>query len=818
MSPIFELLQAALGDRYLVQREIGRGGMATVYLAEDRKHRRRVAIKVLRPEVGIAVGPERFLREIAIVATLSHPHILPLYDSGEAEGFLYYVMPYVEGESLRDLMSRQRRVPVEEALRVAHQVAGALAHAHRHNIVHRDIKPENVMLAEGNALVTDFGIGKAVCDVCEDDHITVAGTPIGTPAYMSPEQAMGEAVDARSDIYSLACVIFEMLTGRAPFRGSTAQSTLVLHAVDPIPSARELRPELPQYLDEALQRALAKSSGDRYETVGDFVQALGLVSTAAVPSEPPRDDGTCSQCGMEVQAGMRVCAHCSAQLVVAPTGARARRRARGRIAAVVGAAGVVLGALGVWWVQGGRGLGAQPIESVAVLPLANLSGDPAQSHFVDGMHDALITEVAQIGALKVISRTSVMRYRDGEQSVSDIADALGVDAVVEGSVARSGDSVRITAQLIALDPERHLWAGTYHRELRDVFAVYTEVARAIAREIAAELTPEQEARLASVRPVDPAVLEPYLQGRYHASRGSLDGFRRAVALFETAIERDSLFAPAHSALALATHLLGFYGGLPEHVAEPRAKAAAQRALELDGELAEARAVLAGIRAMHEWDWSGAGREYERAIALDPSSAIARAWYAYYLTSMGRHEEAIAQARRGLELDPLNPMAWIVLAEQLLYDRRYEAAIEEMRHALALEPNLYRAWEVLEDAHALAQDYDGAVAVRRRRLAAGGAEPAEAAALERAYASDGAAGYWRWRLRLAERRAATGYVPPSRFAQIHAALGATDTALAWLERAYEERDAMELLQVSPYYDPLRSDPRFDSLLERMAFPG
>ena len=813
MSQQYEELRAVLVDRYLIQREVGRGGGATVYLAEDRKHRRRVAVKVLRPEVSQAVGPERFLREIEIVAALSHPHILPLYDSGDADGHLYYVMPYVEGGTLRDLMLRERRVPVEETLRLAHQIAGALAHAHRHNIVHRDIKPENVMLTEGNALVTDFGIGKAVCDVCEDDHITVAGTPIGTPAYMSPEQSMGEEVDSRSDVYSLACVLYEMLTGRPPFQGSTAQATLVLHAVQEIPSAREQVPELPQYLDEALRRAMAKSPDDRYEPVTDFTQALGLVSTAAVPVA---GTSRCDNCGAEVLPGRSVCAHCGTQLIVRPQAA-ARRPTRRWIVAAVTALGVALSVVGTWWVLGSPAFGARQIESLAILPLVNLSGDSTQGHFVDGMHDALIVEVAQIGTLKVISRTSVMRYRGSEESVPDIAEALGVEAILEGSVVRSGDSVRITAQLIAADPERHLWTGTYDRELRDVFSIYTEVARAIAREIVAELTPRQEARLTASHPVDPAVLDAYLQGRYHASRGSVDGFRRAVVFFEAALAGDSLFAPAHSALALSTHLLGFYGGLPAHLAEPRAKAAALRALEIDGELAEARAVLAGIRAMHEWDWSGAEREYEQAIALDPSSAIARAWYAYHLTSMGQHDAAIAQARRGLELDPLNPAARVILAEQLLYDRQYARAIEELRQGLALEPDLDRAWEVMEDAYALAGDYDAAVALRRQRLAASGSAPADAAGLAQSYSLEGPAGYWRWRLGWLEHESELGYVRPSRFARAYAALGEADAAMVWLERAYQARDAMELLQVSPYYDALRHDLRFQALLDRMAFP-
>jgi serine/threonine-protein kinase len=766
MADEFERLRAALADRYALERIVGRGGMATVYLAEDIKHRRRVAVKVLRPEVAEAVGPERFLREIEIAAQLAHPHILPLHDSGGSGGFLYYVMPYVEGETLREVLQREQRVPLEDALRIAHQVAGALAHAHRQNFVHRDVKPENVLLSEGHALVADFGIGKAACAACEDDHLTIAGVSIGTPAYMSPEQAMGEPVDARSDIYSLACVVFEMLTGNPPYRGPTPQATLMKHTVSPIPSVRDVDQAVPAFIDEALQRALGKEPEDRHSTVAEFAEALGTLSPTAV--------------------GVRG---------TAPTPIVRERWLPPWRAAALGGVAAVVAMLGAWWLASGPAAGAGRVRSLAVLPLANLSADSGQVAFVDGMHDALIAEVARIRELAVISRTSVMRYRDTATPIAEIARELDVDAVLEGSVFRSGDSVRITAQLIAVAPERHLWSGSYERELRYVLGVHAEVAEAIAGEIEAELRPGGDAVAADDRSVDPVVVDLYLEGRFHASRGSVDGFRLAMRSFERAIHLDPQFAPAYSAIALSIHLLGFYGGMPRRVAEPRAKAMAQRALALDSGLAEARAVLAGIRAMYEWDFAGAERDYRLAVALDPSSPIARQWHAYFLTSVAQHDEAVAEAGRALALDPFNPTARVVLADQLVHARRYGEAIIELERVLEQAPDFRRARGLLEDTYALAGDYDAAVAVRRADPDAEGGDPA---ALSMADRGADASRYWRWRLAELERTAALRYVPPHRFARVLAALGESEAAL----------------KVSPYYDSLRSHPRFRELLERV----
>jgi serine/threonine-protein kinase len=774
MSDLLEHIKDAFRNGYAIDREIGHGGMATVYLALDPKHNRKVAVKVLLSEFAKSLTAARFLQEIEMAAGLAHPNIVPVYDSGEADGFLYYVMPFIDGEDLQHCLREQGRLPVERAVQIAREVASALSYAHKQNIIHRDIKPGNILFVEGHAMVTDFGIGKAMCDVCEDD-ITLIGGLVGTPHYMSPEQAGGDPVDQRTDVYSLGCVLYEMLSGELPYPADNAQAAMARHAIDPVPSIRVAHPEVPAQLDTIVTKALAKQPDERFESATEFAAALGRVGklqNTGMWHGPPTTDAP----------------------PVSPSPARTNSKTR--IAAALAAIAVIAGG---WWALASGG-NTRSIESLAVLPFTNLSGDAEQEYFVDGMHDLLISELAQIGALTVISRTSVLQYRGTDRSVPDIARELGVDAVVEGSVYRGGDSVRINVQLIAARPERHLWADVYAGTVESMFALQAEVARAVAREIEAELTPQEEARLAAVQSIDHDVHDAYLLARFHHAKGTVAGFEEAIRYYNEAIERSPDFAPAHAGLALSLHLLGVYGGLPAAETEPRAMMHAEAALDLDEDLAEAHAVLAGIKSMYEWDWAAAERAYSRAIEVDRSSAIARQWYAYHLTSVGRHDEAIAQAQRGLELDPLNPMGRVILADQLVNARRYDEAIS----ALWIYTQLDR--------------YDEAVQLRLARLAGMGTGGALAARmLQQSYATSGSQGYWQWKLQQLQRAGATGYVGPNEFAKVYAALGDGAAAMSWLARAYDERDGVEMLKVWPGYDPLRGSPEFEDLLRRMNFP-
>src|SRR5262245_38525265 len=450
--------------------------MATVYLARDQKHERQVAIKVLRPEVSAAIGEERFAREIVIAAQLQHPHVLALYESGTAGDLLYYVMPYVEGESLADRLVRDSQLPVEVAIGIALEVADALGYAHRHGVIHRDIKPGNIMLAGGHAIVGDFGIATALT-AAGGESLTRTGIALGTPHYMSPEQAASERVDGRSDLYSLGCVLYEMLAGAPPFTGASSQSILARHAVDPVPSIQTVRRTVPPGIAWAIEKALAKVPADRFDTAAQLAAAL---------QHPER----------------------------APVRRPKRRPLVTAVAVATGLAALILG-LNAGGLRG-RLFGTPPdLHSVAVLPVANLTGDTGQVYLADAMTDQLITDLAQIGALRVIGRTSVQRYRGTTKTAQEIASELGVDAVLSASLQRAGDTLRVTAQLSSGPTGETRWARSYDGNLRDVLRLENEVSRAVSGEVSVEMTPQERRRLTGERRViDPAAYSAYVKGRY----------------------------------------------------------------------------------------------------------------------------------------------------------------------------------------------------------------------------------------------------------------------------------------------------------------
>jgi len=525
--------RAALADRYTVERELGSGGMATVYLAQDLKHARKVAIKVLRPELAAAIGVDRFVREIEIAAHLTHPHILPLFDSGQADGLLYYVMPYVEGESLRDRLTREGKLPVATAVRLTDQIASALTHAHQAGIVHRDIKPENILLVGDQAIVADFGIAHAV-QVAGGTTLTGTGFVLGTPAYMSPEQALGSAdVDATTDVYALGCMLYEMVGGRTPFHGATPQALLAQHAARTVPSLRTTDASIPAFLERAVERAMAKEPADRFPSASAFADVL---TTATM---------------------------------VAPV----RRRIWRRRAAGIAASLVVLAA--VAWGLASILAGPAP-RRLAVLPLTNLTSDPGQQYLVLGVHEALISELAQLG-ITMIARNTMLKYQNSTKSVREIAQELGVDGVIEGSVYRERDSLEVSARLYAGEDESEVWSGSYNGDLPNVVALYRRFARAIASQIKLNLSPETEARLDRATPVNPAVYEAYLKGMYHLNRATPEDFQQALGYFDEALEQNPADPLAYTGVAFAYITLG-HGPNPPPDAWPRARAAAERAV------------------------------------------------------------------------------------------------------------------------------------------------------------------------------------------------------------------------------------------------
>jgi len=727
-------LRAALADRYAIERELGRGGMATVYLASDLKHRRTVAIKVLRPEIASLLGPDRFVREVEIAARLNHPHILALHDSGDADGFLFYVMPYVAGESLRHRLDREKQLSLDEALAITRQVASALAHAHARNVIHRDVKPENILLHEGEAMVTDFGIALAV-SAAADDRLTQTGIAVGTPAYMSPEQAASErALDARSDVYSLGCVLYEMLAGEPPYTGSTAQVLIAKRLVDPVPAVRRLRAAVPVGVEQALTKALAKVPADRWASALAFAEAL------TAPARPG-------------------------------------------------------------------------LPSVAVLPFVNLSSDPENEYFADGITEDVIAHLSKIRALKVISRTSVMAFKQRDQSLKEIGARLEAAALLEGSVRRVGDRVRIVAQLIDAETDRHLWAETYDRRLTDVFAIQTDVALHIASALQAELSPDEKSRLHKEPTSDLQAYQLYLQGRHCYLRYTEEGTRKGLEYFERAIAQDPEYALAHAALAMVYTELGEVGALRPDEAYTRAKAASARALELDSGLGEAHCMLAFIKAVCDFDWAGAEAEFKRALELTPNSADTYDLYGRMCLALERNGEALAMEQRAQELDPLAHRADV--ARALLRAGRNDEALEAATRAIELDPHYARGHATLGWAYLKKGIVERGVAELETAVSLSPGDTLWLAQLGEAYGIVGNVAGARDVLRQLEELSRRRFVSPYHMALVYTGLGEQETAIDWLERAYEGRSGpVYSIKGSFLFTSLHGHPRFTALLKKM----
>ena len=666
MAELLDRLKTALSDRYAIERELGAGGMATVYLAEDLKLHRKVALKVLRPELAAALGPERFLREIEIAAKLHHPHILALHDSGEADGFLYYVMPYVEGESLRDRLNREKQLPVEDALQIAREVADALGSAHRHDVIHRDIKPENILLEEGHAVVADFGIARAI-HAAGGERLTETGLAMGTPAYMSPEQAMGsQELDGRSDLYSLGCVLYEMLGSEPPFTGATVESIVHQHiAVEPRP-VTELRPAVPAEVVAALSRVLSKAPADRFSPAAQFAEALAKRESAAVVATPmPVTRPTHRSWRLPALLGM--------VLVV-----------------VVGAALVV----GRWIRPTPAGEPEHPRTAIAVLPFQNLSADGPYAYFAGGLHDELLTQLAKVAALKVISRTSVMGYAGTIlPPLRQIGSELGVGSVVEGSVQVMGDRLRVNVQLIDATTDEHLWAESYNRTLDDAFAIQSDVARRVVAAVGATLGGSEQQSLAEAPTANAEAYRLYLQGQEYWQR---PGFQRqdlesAQQLYERALALDPDFASAHAGLSYVNGQMWWfqYDPSPERLVRQREEA--ETALRLAPELPEAHMAMGRAHYIGRRDWQAALQEYGIALQGLPNDARSWARIGYVHRRLGNWDEVDAAFEKATQLDPRNA--------NLFYDlggvtyrltRRYADAIAACNRALTLAPDLHTA--------------------------------------------------------------------------------------------------------------------------------
>ncbi len=799
-------------SHYRIEEKIGAGGMGVVYRARDERLDRDVALKVL-PAGAVAddAARKRFRNEALTLSQLNHPNIATVHDFDTQDGIDFLVMERVAGVSLAQKLAAGP-LPEKEIVALGIQIAEPLEEAHGQGVIHRDLKPGNVMVTpKGRAKVLDFGLAKltgstgvsavnlggfgpdrhgqdARATAGTEDLLTGPGAVIGTAAYMSPEQLRGESVDARTDIYALGAVLYEMATGSRPFREtqSTRLVDSILHQAPRPP--RELNTKISPTLEYVILKALEKDPERRFQSAKEVAVDLRRLAVPAPTSTSPAPSSS-SRLGW-------------------------------RVAPAIGIVGVIAIIVGLrparWRAPVADQAGSPRISSLVVLPLANLSHDSEQEYFADGMTEELITDLAKIATLRVISRTSAMRYKGSQKPLSQIAQELKVDAIIEGSVLRSGERVRITAQLIQAATDRHLWAESYEGDLHDVLTLQSQVARAVANEIKVKVTPLEQARLATVPPVNPAAHEAYLKGRFYWNRLDEANLKRGIAYFEQAIAQDPGYAPAYSGLADSYfRLVNAANALSPSEAYPKGKKAAEEALRLDSTLAEGHASLAMLRFNYEWDWSGADQEFKRAIELNPSYAPAHHFYAHFLMAMGRVDESLAECKKALESDPLDLGISLHQGWHYYYARQPDRAIEYTRKALELYPNAAMGHWYLGQAYEQKGIFPDAITELRKAATLSGNRPLFLSFLAHAYGLAGKRSEAMAILHELAGQSSHHYVSAYSVATVYAGLGDRDQTFAWLRKAIDERSPYLIyLKTEPRLDPLRADPRFADLLRRL----
>ena len=762
-------LNAALDGRYRIERELGAGGMATVYLAEDLKHHRQVAVKVLRPELGAVLGADRFLAEINVTANLQHPNLLPLFDSGAADGLFYYVMPYVEGETLRARLDRERQLPVAETAKLISLMAGALDYAHARGVIHRDLKPENILLQASQPVIADFGIALAVAHA-GGSRVTETGLSLGTPHYMSPEQAAAERViDARSDQYSLAAVAYEMLTGEPPHTGATAQVIIARLMTEPARSIRTARPEVSVGVDAAVRRALAKVPADRFAGCGDFAQAL-LTGVAAVPS---------------------------------PAGKR-----RLAVAAV---ALLVLGAVGYGLYARGR---HQVLDSIAVLPFDIRTNDPDDEYISDGITESIGNSLTRLPGLRVIPQSVTQRYQGKATTPQQVGEELHVAAVLTGRVTRRGDTLSIGVELDDAHEGKQLWGAQYTRKLAELLAVQRDIATAVSERLQTQLSGEDQVRMRTGSTDNPEAYQLYLKGHYFTSKLTKDGFDKGVAYFKQALAIDSNYALAWDGLAFNYVSGGDWVIAPKEAA-PLAKAAAEKALAIDSTLASAHVSLGMVAHWYGWDWAAAEREFTEAIRIRPSDPRPHDFYAWLLASVGRYDQALAEAKRAQELDPVSAEATNYVGVFFVLAHRYEESLTWLKMAIDLDPTYFYAYDFLGRADEQLGRIPEAITAYEKAVELEKSNAENWSNLGYAYAVAGKRAEAERIIADLKTSSSRGYVAPYDIALIYAGLGDKDQALAWFERAVDDRSSLPVLYYKDArWDQLHADPRYISLIKRI----